>query len=320
MGKSPVSAALLLLACSGEGQTLASSAPERSAGPSGARSAAAAEAPSGTPALGPSAASPPGKPLPVRAEGELPGETIDFPFDGQSVGDKALTYEGRIFVTDRASVAGSPVPLVVFFHGLNRQLIPHRWMGGGNEGDVRKIVGELVMAGKIAPVVLAGPGSIEPAAVSGGASFPMFDFDRFVDLTEEALGQRAKIDRDRVVVLGHSGAGCSAKGGILTATTSKLVPLAVVSIDTCMPGSLADGLGRASPKTHVIVTWQTATWERSFDHFRKVFEARVAEHPPATGVLRELDSLPNLPKSHDATVKQTFDKWLPRLLPPSGGD
>ena len=256
----------------------------------------------------------------MRAGGELAGETIDFPYDGKDVADPGRAYRGRVFVTDRASVAGGAVPLVVFFHGLNRELIPHRWMGGGNEGDVRKIVGELVADGKVAPLVLAGPGSVERAAVSGGASFPAFDFDTFVTLTEAALGDRVAIDRSRVVVLGHSGAGCSAKGGIVTATTSKIVPLAIVSIDTCMPGSLADALGQGDPKTHVVVTWQTATWDRDFKLFRQVFDARVAEAPAAAGVLRVLDALPNLPRSHDATVKQTFDKYLPRLLPPSRGD
>ncbi|NUO48835.1 MAG: hypothetical protein HOV80_08265 [Polyangiaceae bacterium] len=254
--------------------------------------------------------------LPARAPGDLIGETIDFPYDGSDVKDSKRAYEGRVFVTDKAAVQGKPVPLVVFFHGLNRDLIPHRWMGGGNEGDVRRIVGELVAAGTVEPLVLAGPGSIEPAAVSGGASFPTFDFDNFIALTERALDGRVKIDKERIVVTGHSGAGCSAEGGIVTATKARIVPLAVVSIDTCMGGALAEALGRASPRTNVLVTWQTASWSRSFDHFKKVFDARVKESPPLSGILRELDQLPNLPKSHDATVKQTFDKWLPKLLPP----
>lgn len=254
--------------------------------------------------------------LPARAPGDLIGETVDFPYDGSDVKDPKRAYEGRVFITDKAAIGQTPVPLVVFFHGLNRDLIPHRWMGGGNEGDVRRIVGELVAAGSVEPLVLAGPGSIEPAAVSGGASFPTFDFDKFVELTERALKGRVTIDKERIVVTGHSGAGCSAEGGIVTATKARIVPLAVVSIDTCMAGSLADALGRASPRTNVLVTWQTASWSRNFDHFEKVFHARVKESPPAPGILRQLDQLPNLPKSHDATVKQTFDKWLPKLLPP----
>ncbi len=305
----------LAIACSSErgaappdpGPSTAESAPA----PKLSATATAAASATGSPAQPANTAS-----LPVRAPGDLLGETVDFPYDGGDVKDPRRAYEGRVFITDKAAVADRPVPLVVFFHGLNRDLIPHRWMGGGNEGDVRRIVGELVADGKVQPVVLAGPGSIEPAAVSGGASFPTFDFDNFVELTERALGGRVKIDKERIVVTGHSGAGCSAEGGIVTATKARVVPLAVVSIDTCMAGSLADALGRASPRTHVLVTWQTASWSRSFDHFRKVFEGRVRESPPSSGILRELDQLPNLPKSHDATVKQTFDKWLPRLLPP----
>jgi hypothetical protein len=311
--KAPLAAAVASLAIACSSERSASSPPDP--GPSVAADKPSSSAAPATSSLPPSAPAP-APALPKRAPGELPGETIDFGYDGADVKDPRRAYEGRVFVTDRAAVVTGPVPLVVFFHGLNRDLIPHRWMGGGNEGDVRRIVGELVAEGKVPPLVLAGPGSIEPAAVSGGASFPTFDFDGFIALTERALGDRVRIDKERVVVTGHSGAGCSVEGGIVTATKARVVPLAVVSIDTCMPGSLADALGRASPRTNVVVTWQTASWDRNFDHFRKVFDARVKESPPAPGVLRELDSLPNLPRSHDATVKQTFDKWLPKLLPP----
>ncbi len=253
----------------------------------------------------------------ARAPGDLLGDTVDFPYDAADIGDPDRAYVGRAFIPDRAAGAEGGLPLVVFFHGLNRQLIPHRWMGGGTEGDVRRIVGDLVAAQAVAPVLLAAPGSIRPAAVSGGASFPVFDFDRFLDLTERALEGRATLDRARVVVVGHSGAGCSERGGIVSALASKTQPHAVVSVDTCMPGSLALALGAAPPTTHVVVTWQDASWPRSFDGFRAAFAATAKAHPPAPGVLRELDVLPPLPKAHDATVKQTFDKYLPRLLPPA---
>ncbi len=251
--------------------------------------------------------------MPRDASG-LWGKTIDFPYLAGDRKDKSRAYTGRIFVHAKALGAGRPLPLVVFFHGLNKALIPHRWMGGGTEGDVRRIVSELIESEKIPPVLLAGPGSVERAAVSHGASFPSFDFDQFVQLVEENLGDVARVDRARVVVTGHSGAGCSEKGGIVSATSSQLKPFALVSIDTCMPGSLAESLGRAPSDVHVLVTWQTATWDRNFSHFRATFERERKAHPEASGTLRELDQLPNLPRSHDATVKQTFDKWLPRLL------
>jgi hypothetical protein len=189
-------------------------------------------------------------------------------------------------------------------------------MGGGDEGDVRRIVAELVDRGAIEPPILAGPGSVVPEAVSRGASFVAFDLDRFVELTRDALSGTASIDERRVIVAGHSGAGCSAKGGLASAARAQSAPLAVLSIDTCMPGALAEALGSAPPATHVVVTWQTASWSREFTHFRRVFDAAVKKHPPAQGTLRELDHLPARPRAHDATVAQTFDKWLPRILPP----
>jgi hypothetical protein len=151
-----------------------------------------------------------------RAHRALPGRTIDFAYDGADVKDPKAAYVGRAFVHDRvlARGAATKAPLVIFLHGLNKELIPHRWMGGGNEGDVRRIVAELVDRGVIEPPILAGPGSVVPEAVSRGASFVAFDVDRFVELTRDALNGTASIDENRIVVAGHSGAGCSAKGGL----------------------------------------------------------------------------------------------------------
>jgi hypothetical protein len=251
---------------------------------------------------------------PPRKPGELPGRTVDYPYDGSDVNDRSRAYEGRAFVPDAAAASTAALPLVVFLHGLNRELIPHRWMGGGNEGDVRRIVAELVDRGALPPLIVAGPGSVVPAAVSHGASFPVFDMDRFVELTEAALVGVARVDRARIVVTGHSGAGCSERGGLIAAVRAKTRPLAVLSIDTCMAAPLAAALGAAPAETHVVVTWQTASWTRDFKRFQTVFAREVAAQPAAAGVLRELDKLPALPRAHDATVQQTFEKWLPRIL------
>lgn len=244
----------------------------------------------------------------------LPGKTLDFPYDGSDVKDPTRAYSARIFLHDRALAHRGKLPLVVFLHGLNRELIPHRWMGGGNEGDVRRIVSDLIESGALPPVILAAPGSVMKEAVSFGSSFPALDFDQLVELVTARLDGVAEVDLSRIVVVGHSGAGCSQKGGILAATRSKRRPLAIASIDTCMAGSLAESLGRAHPETHVVVTWQTASWDRNFKLFETVFKKEVAAHPASAAVLRELDALPPLPKAHDATVRQTFEKWLPRLV------
>jgi hypothetical protein len=245
----------------------------------------------------------------------LRGKTVDYEYDASDLKNKTRAYTGRIFFHEKALRSTKPLPLVIFMHGLNRDLIPHRWIGGGNEGDVRKIVSDLMESGALPPVVLAGPGSVQKDAVSHGASFPVFDHDKFVDQVVEHSKGHADIDRSKIIVTGHSGAGCSDKGGIVAAVNAKQPPLAVISIDTCMAGSLATALGRAPPNMHIIVTWQSVSWERDYKLFRLRFEREVKANPPAEGILRELDNLPALPKAHDATVKQTYDKWLPKLLP-----
>lgn len=245
----------------------------------------------------------------------LPGKTIDFEYDAKDIKTPSRAYMGRVFVHDRAAEAKKPLPLVVFIHGLNKAKIKFRWMGGGEEGDVRRIVADLIDDGKVQPVLLAAPSSIQPDAVATGSSFPIFDFDQFLALTEKSLDGVATIDKTRIIVAGHSGAGCSSNGGIVAAARAKTVPYSVISIDTCMHVDLAKALGAASPTTHVVVTWQTVSWDRSFDAFTTTFKETLAQNPAAEGVMRELDPLPALPKAHDATVGQTFSKYLPKLLP-----
>ena len=124
----------------------------------------------------------------------LPGKTIDFAYDAKDVKVPSRAYMGRVFVHDRVVDGKKPMPLVVFIHGLNKALIKYRWMGGGDEGDVRRIVADLIDDGKIPPVLLAAPSSIQPDAVSHDASFPVFDFDQFLELTEKSLEGVAVIE------------------------------------------------------------------------------------------------------------------------------
>jgi hypothetical protein len=248
------------------------------------------------------------------------GKTIDFTYDAKDVKVSSLAYTGRVFLSQKtgaAATAGQSLPLIVFMYGLNRDRIPHRWMGGGNEGDVRTIIGDLIDSGRVAPAIVAGPGSIEKEAVGFGSSFPTFDFDKFVALTEASLKGTATIDKRQIIVAGHSGAGCSKDGGIVAAARAKTRPHAVISIDTCMSLALAKSLAEAHSSTHVFVTWQAATWDRPFKDFRSVFEKTRSEHPEDSGVARVLDQLKAEGRAHDQTVPQTFVKLLPRLLPPT---
>jgi hypothetical protein len=258
---------------------------------------------------------------PAGADAPLPGQTVDFAWDGRDpsrgIARPDLAWLGRAYVHPRARDAGRPLPLVVFLHGLNKALIKHRWMGGGQEGDVRRIVGDLMERGAIGPVLVAGPSSVVPAAVSHGASWGSFDLDRFIEHTERELKGFATVDRRRVIVAGHSGAGCSSSGGLATLGDAKVRPYAVLSIDTCMGLDLAERLAHLDAGTHVVVSYQSVTWQsRPFAAFEQTFARAAASSPPSPGVLREVDHLAPTRAPHDATVALTFERWLPKLVPP----
>ena len=245
----------------------------------------------------------------------LPGDTYGYDYDGRDIGHPERAWLGRAYVPPRAKQARGPVPLVVFLHGLNKALIEYRWMGGGKEGDVRRIIGDLVGRRAIEPVVIAGPSSVIASQVSRGASWNYFDLDNYIDRTSQRLDGVVSIDESRIVVAGHSGAGCSSAGGLATVGKSRRALLAILSIDTCMGGFLAESLGRSKPNTHVVVSYQTNSWRsRGFKGFRRLFEREVERHPPAAGVLRELDHQKPAGAYHDATVALTFERWLSKVL------
>jgi hypothetical protein len=251
----------------------------------------------------------------------LEGTTYDYDYDGKDIGHPERRWMGRAFVHKKAAaLAGQALPILVFLHGNNAEAIKYRWMGGGDEGDVRRIVSEMMESGAVPPMIVAGPSSIDPYTMkAAGASWPSFDLDLFLDRTIERLGPAASIDRGRVIVAAHSGAGCNIKGGLNTALHAKSTPvLGGMSIDTCMLRDLAKSLAHVRPTPNVVVSWQLVSWpERDFDGFRSVFQREARKSPPAPGVLRELDFMqPNVPGTHNALVGLTLRKWLPKLLPP----
>jgi len=251
----------------------------------------------------------------------LDGVSYEYEYDGGGVGHKERAWLGRAFVHGSiATVTEKPTPIVVFLHGMNTDRIKYRWMGGGQEGDVRRIVAELMEAGSIVPMIVAGPSTIDPVTASNAVLlWPAFDLDGFLDRTAARLAGIATIDRSRVVVVGHSGAGCNIRGGLATALRAKTAPFAELVIDTCMATDFAKAMAHAPPATNVIVSWQSISWEdRFFDDFRHLFKRELKKAaPPLPGVLRELDYVqPTQASPHDAMVGLTLRRWLPRLLPP----
>jgi hypothetical protein len=254
----------------------------------------------------------------------LDGISYAYDYDASDIGRPSLAWSGRVFVHRKAAVAPEEArPLLVFIHGLNTEKIKHRWMGGGQEGDVRRIVAELIEGGHVPPLLVAGPSAVDPIAVGNAmTSWPAFDLDTFLDRTTARLAGLSTIDKTRIIVAGHSGAGCNVKGGIATALKAKVEVLAGLVIDTCMGTDLARDLARLRPTLNVVVAWQAQGWkDRPFDDFRATFLREVKKAPPSAGVLRELSfEQPTQPMPHDAMVELTLKKWLPKLLtsPPSG--
>jgi hypothetical protein len=265
-----------------------------------------------------SGAAQPGKKKPEEPP-KLTGATIDYEYDAKETGRPQLAWTGRAFVHDKVP-RDKPAPILVFIHGLNIEKIKFRWIGGGNEGDVRRIVSEIIDSGAIPPAIVAAPTSIDPRImVNALTTWPDFDLDTFLDVTQKALGAAAKIDRARVIVAGHSGAGCNVKGGISTALRPKATKVqAGLVIDVCMGHDLALDLVKAPKSTHVVVSWQEISWpNRPMTEFKNVFKRALKKDPAPEGILRELDLVqPNAPAPHDAMVGITLKKWLPRFWGP----
>jgi hypothetical protein len=250
----------------------------------------------------------------------LDGATYDYALDPKAAGKSALSWLGRAFVHRvAAATPEKPLPLLVFLHGLNVELIRYRWMGGGQEGDVRRIAAELMEEGRIPPILVAAPSSVVPEAVAvARTSWPAFDLDRFIDLTAERLRGIATVDRTRVIVAGHSGGGCNKDGGIATAVRASTPLHAALVIDSCMDLDVVPPLAAAPRTTHVIVSWQPITWtKRPVRDFERAFQREVARRPAAPGALREVEQLrPADPRPHDAMVPLVLRRWLPSLLSP----
>jgi hypothetical protein len=269
------------------------------------------------------------RPLDVRMVARKPplppplnGRSFDFDYDGRTDGHPERRWAARIFVHDEAlRQADNPLPLLVFLHGTNAEKIKYRWMGGGAEGDVRRLVSQLIEAKAVPPMLVAAPSSVDPSTIANAmTSWPAFDLDLFLDKAQSRLAGVSVIDRGRVVVAAHSGGGCNPRGGLRTALrASSTKVLAGFSIDSCLLADEAIDLVHVRSTTHVVVAWQTMSWtNRGFDDFKHLFQRELKKAPAPPGILRELSvEAPTEPMPHDAMVGVTLRRWLPRVLMPA---
>ncbi len=213
----------------------------------------------------------------------VPG-TYDFPFN-DAAWLASGKYGGRAYVG--ASVDASSAPLVVWLHGNNNGGALHRGLGGsGSAFDLRSLVP--------ADLIVAGPSQTRGA--SGGTLFSHFDLDAFVEAVEEATS--TVVDRSRVYLVGHSGANCNVSGGTLSDLGA--IEPHIIAIDGCLDDKYGRAYHAQSARVPVSIYYQTGTWPRDYEAFRKSFGD--------AGVFREITVPANVAyNAHEGIVPVVFD-------------
>ncbi len=253
---------------------------------------------------------------PARAQSPPAGRTVDYAYGAADGATEHRAWTGRAYLhpslRDRA---GTAFPVVVYLHGINKHQVQHPWMGAHGSPDLRTAWDNYLTQGRIAPAVLAAPSSTVACKLPQ-ALWDGFDMDRFLAFTVRATRDHVRIDLSRVVVIGHSGAGCNPHGGLVTALQSTLPLVGGLVIDVCMDELDARPLAQARPDMDVVVTYQRR-WRRDFPAFSNLF-VEASRATGATG-LRHVEELPIASgQPHTDIVMESLDRWLPRWVPPTG--
>jgi hypothetical protein len=250
------------------------------------------------------------------------GKTVDFEFHDEEYLLPRQHNGGRAYIPKQVT-ADTPVPLVVFLHGVNRRNRLHMWLGAG-PADLRARLDKWIGQGDLPPAVLAAPSqtrdALWPAMLWTG-----IDLDEFVAAAEKAVAGRARISRDQVIVAGHSGAGCNLEGGLLkiAADRGAIRPIGIAALDTCLDGEVGQALARAGDSTRIAAYWQSVIWNRRVVDFAIGFGLVRQEYPPGTDWFEHVNPTGRWP--HDALVVpsllQAVSVFLgPPSTPPSTPD
>jgi hypothetical protein len=202
------------------------------------------------------------------------------------------------------------LPLVVFLHGTNSTSETHLWMGGGGK-DLRPLVKRLIDSGQVEPFVFAAPSQTKNAGLAAKV-WQDFDLNHFVEDVVQATSGKVTIDRGRVVLAGHSGAGCNPSGGLAADfwSAGSPLPLALVSIDPCLDRKMGGAFARRPVEVPLLLWWQPAIWVRH----PKRFAAALSHDKPEQRVDRVLELPPMGPNPHDAILPVALESALRELF------
>jgi hypothetical protein len=242
---------------------------------------------------------------PARAEAKtvyFPHQDARFLYQFQKKGGAALVPEG--------ANADDALPLVVFLHGTNPIAEPHLWLGGGGR-DLRPLVEGLIQSGQVKPFVLAAPSQTKNAGLARKI-WQGFDLNLFVDDVVRATSDRVTIDRTRVVLAGHSGAGCNPSGGLAADfwSAGTTLPMALVSIDPCLDRKMGEALARRPVEVPLLLWWQPAIWVRE----PAKFTAALRRDKPEARVDRVLELPPMGRNPHEAILPVALESALRELF------
>jgi hypothetical protein len=229
-----------------------------------------------------------------------------------------------------------PLPLLVLLHGLNSsgRLHPLLHPGDDDEYDLVAQLRPLWRRGRLPPFLIAAP-TQSRAAGFGPDLWIRFHLDEFIAAAEKALPMGMQIDRSQIAVAGHSGAGCSVRGGLLGVVARRHPGLQLVAaVDTCQNRKLGrlwrTRLEKEQARSGVRFwsLWQT-DWRRAFRAFEQALglpeEARTDGVPAGVRAVRqaglvtsvELDlDQPGPHGPHLGTLSRFVELVLPTIWPP----
>lgn len=247
-----------------------------------------------------------------------PPREVEFPFDDDARLQPGQARGGKLWRSRGLPNDGAPVPLLIIVHGIIFDGQRHHWLSPDRAGpwDARPFMDDLVESGAVSPLVVAVPSQTRDAT-DPGKLFLGLDFDAFVGAVEQALSSHQRIDRGRIVIVGHSGSACDPNNAAFAALGAKTFePRALVAIDGCMAEANGALLASTTAARDVIVTYQQQLWsERPFRAFRAAFDSALERTwPRGLRIVERHELLSD--NAHLALVEHTLRRWLPSILPP----
>jgi hypothetical protein len=172
----------------------------------------------------------------------------------------------------------APLPVLALLHGVNESRTLYPWFGGSH--DLRPRLDSLARISS-RKFIVAAPSQTKDVWLAS-ATWSNFSPQAFIDDLSAALPSGCEVDREAVILAGHSGAGCNPEGGLATAidpdSAFQLAGLAFV--DTCFDVKVATQVARRRSTTKLWILWQNQTWPRTPQPF--LDRLNVPGRPPAT--------------------------------------